>query len=48
LSHAPPRSGLHTCKAGALPLEPYFQSILLWLFWDVVSQTICSAGLYLL
>jgi hypothetical protein len=25
--------GLHTCKADALLLEPYFQSILLWLFW---------------
>jgi hypothetical protein len=26
-------SGLCTCKAGALPLEPHLQSILLWLFW---------------
>jgi hypothetical protein len=26
-------SGLHTCKAGALPLEPHLQSIWLWLFW---------------
>jgi hypothetical protein len=26
-------SGLHDCKAGALPLEPHLQSILLWLFW---------------
>jgi hypothetical protein len=26
-------SGLHTCKAGALPLEPHLQSILLRLFW---------------
>jgi hypothetical protein len=26
-------SGLCTCKAGALPLEPHFWSILLWLFW---------------
>jgi hypothetical protein len=26
-------SGLCTCKAGALPLEPLLQSILLWLFW---------------
>jgi hypothetical protein len=25
-------SGLHTCKTGALPLEPHFQSILLWIF----------------
>jgi hypothetical protein len=25
--------GLHTCKAGALPLQPCLQSILLWLFW---------------
>jgi hypothetical protein len=23
----------HTCKAGALPLEPHLQSSLLWLFW---------------
>jgi hypothetical protein len=26
-------SGLHTCKAGALPLEPHIQFIVLWLFW---------------
>jgi hypothetical protein len=26
-------SGLCLCKLGALPLEPQFQSILLWLFW---------------
>jgi hypothetical protein len=26
-------SGLCTCKAGALPLEPHLQSILLCLFW---------------
>jgi hypothetical protein len=26
-------SGLCACKAGALPLEPHLQSILLWLFW---------------
>jgi hypothetical protein len=26
-------SGLLTCKAGSLPLEPVLQSILLWLFW---------------
>jgi hypothetical protein len=26
-------SGLHTCKAGALLLEPCLQSILFWLFW---------------
>jgi hypothetical protein len=26
-------SGLHTCKAGTLPLEPHLQSMLLWLFW---------------
>jgi hypothetical protein len=25
-------SGLHACKAGALPLEPHLQSILPWLF----------------
>jgi hypothetical protein len=23
----------HTCRPGALPLEPHLQSILLWLFW---------------
>jgi hypothetical protein len=26
------KSGLCTCKAGALPLEPHLQTILLWLF----------------
>jgi hypothetical protein len=26
-------SGLCSCKAGILPLEPLLQSILLWLFW---------------
>jgi hypothetical protein len=26
-------SGLHTCKTGALQLEPHIQSVLLWLFW---------------
>jgi hypothetical protein len=26
-------SGLHTCKAVTLPLEPHLQSILLWLLW---------------
>jgi hypothetical protein len=26
-------SELYTCKVGILPLEPHFQSILLWLFW---------------
>jgi hypothetical protein len=26
-------SGLGACKAGALPLEPQLQSILLWVFW---------------
>jgi hypothetical protein len=26
-------SGICAWKAGALPLEPHFQSILLWLFW---------------
>jgi hypothetical protein len=31
-------SGPCTCKAGILLLEPYFQSILLWLFGDGVSQ----------
>jgi hypothetical protein len=25
--------GLHACKACALPLEPCFLSVLLWLFW---------------
>jgi hypothetical protein len=32
---------LHTCKAGILPFEPYFQSISLWLFWRWVSKSIC-------
>jgi hypothetical protein len=26
-------SGIHTCQAGALLLESYLQSIILWLFW---------------
>jgi hypothetical protein len=26
-------SGLCTCKAATLPLDPHLQSILLWLFW---------------
>jgi hypothetical protein len=26
-------SGLHPCKAGAVPLELHCQSIFLWLFW---------------
>jgi hypothetical protein len=35
-------SGLHSCKAGALPLEPYFQvHFALVSFGDRVSQTIC-------
>jgi hypothetical protein len=25
--------GRHVCKSSALPLEPYFQSIVLWSFW---------------
>jgi hypothetical protein len=33
--------GFPFCKAGALPLESHLQSILLWLFWDGVSRTIC-------
>jgi hypothetical protein len=28
------KSGLQTCKAGALSLEPHLQSILLWLLWS--------------
>jgi hypothetical protein len=34
-------SGLYTYKASALPLESYFQSIFLWLFWRWSLQTIC-------
>jgi hypothetical protein len=34
-------SELHPCKVGTLPLEPYLQSILLWLFWSWVLKTIC-------
>jgi hypothetical protein len=34
-------SGLHTYKAGALPLELPLQSILLWLFWRWLSWTLC-------
>jgi hypothetical protein len=26
-------SGLHTCKAGTVPLKPHLHSVLLWLFW---------------
>jgi hypothetical protein len=33
--------GLHPYKAGTLPLKPYIQSILLWLFWRWGLQTIC-------
>jgi hypothetical protein len=35
------RTGVWTCKAGTLQLEPYFQSISLGHFEDRVSQTIC-------
>jgi hypothetical protein len=31
-------TGLCICKAGALLLEPYLQSILLWLYWRWGSQ----------
>jgi hypothetical protein len=34
-------AGLPICKAGALPLEPHLQFILLWLFGDGVALTIC-------
>jgi hypothetical protein len=37
-------SGPHTCKAGALLLEPWRQSILLWLFW-AWGLTNCLPGL---
>jgi hypothetical protein len=30
-------SGLQACKAGALPLEPHLQFILLWSFLDTGS-----------
>jgi hypothetical protein len=38
-------SGLHTCKAGTLLLEPHLQFILLWLVWkwslaDVAGLTL--------
>jgi hypothetical protein len=35
-------SGLHTCKTGALPLEPHLRAVLDWLSWRWGSQTICS------
>jgi hypothetical protein len=39
-------SGLHTCKAGALSLEPHFQSILFSLFWRWGSHELfAQAGL---
>jgi hypothetical protein len=39
-------SGLCTCKAGTLPLEPRLHSILLWLFWTWGSHELFSqAGL---
>jgi hypothetical protein len=28
-------------QSSVLPLKPYLQSILLWLFWRWVSETIC-------
>jgi hypothetical protein len=34
-------SGLHTCKAGVLLIEPHLQSIFIWLFWRWSSQTVC-------
>jgi hypothetical protein len=39
-------SGLCTCKAGALLLEPHLQSIFLWLFWRWGSHELfAQAGL---
>jgi hypothetical protein len=39
-------SGLHIFKAGTLLLEPYLQSILLWLFWRWgLSELFALAGL---
>jgi hypothetical protein len=35
-------SGFHTCKAGGL--EPYLQSILLWLFWRWDLMNFFSQG----
>jgi hypothetical protein len=32
--------GIHTLKAGAIPLESCLQSIVLWLFGRGISQTI--------
>jgi hypothetical protein len=37
-------SKLWDCKANALPLEPHIQCILLWLFWNSVSQPISSGS----
>jgi hypothetical protein len=33
-------SGLHTCRADTLTLEPNFQFILVWLFWNGILWTI--------
>jgi hypothetical protein len=39
-------SGLRTCKAGALLLEPHLQTILLWLFLEMGSlEHFAQAGL---
>jgi hypothetical protein len=40
-------SGLHTCKAGALPLEPQLQPILFWLFFGDEVLTYYLPGLAL-
>jgi hypothetical protein len=44
--HSSLNSGLCACKAVALPLEPYLQFILLWLFWRWESHELFArAGL---
>jgi hypothetical protein len=40
-------SGLCACKTGALPLEPYIQFILLWLFWRWGLKLFAQTGLQL-
>jgi hypothetical protein len=41
-------SGLCTCKAGAVPLEPHLQSVLLWFLEMRSYELFAQAGLELL
>jgi hypothetical protein len=39
-------SGLHTCKAGALLLQPHLQFILLWLFLEIGSHDLLALSTF--